>query len=63
VPRSLGVGWWPRGALQKYLRVIRRTRTPSEHTEWGLPLRGSVTLFLPQRSGEKGILQPSGDIL
>jgi hypothetical protein len=29
----------------------------------GPPLRGSVTLFFPQRSGEKGILQPYGGIL
>jgi hypothetical protein len=29
----------------------------------GLPPRGSVTLFFPQRSGEKGILQPCGGVL
>jgi hypothetical protein len=31
-----------------------------EHTEGGLPPRGSVTLFFPQLLGEKGILQPCG---
>jgi hypothetical protein len=29
----------------------------------GLPPRGSVTLFFPRRSGEKGILQPCGGVL
>jgi hypothetical protein len=27
VARSIRVGWWPRGALQKYLQVICRTRS------------------------------------
>jgi hypothetical protein len=27
VPHSIRVGWWPRGALQKYLQVICWTRT------------------------------------
>jgi hypothetical protein len=33
---------------------LRRRSAPSG----GLPPRGSVTLFFPPRSGEKGILQP-----
>jgi hypothetical protein len=28
---------WPRGALQKYLRVIRRTQTPSTGSEGSMP--------------------------
>jgi hypothetical protein len=44
VPRSLGVGWWPRGALQKYLRVIRRTRTPSTGSEGSMPPSGGIPL-------------------
>jgi hypothetical protein len=28
VPHSLRVGYWPGGALQKYLRVICRTQSP-----------------------------------
>jgi hypothetical protein len=35
---------------------LRRRSAPSG----GLPLRGPVTLFFPQRLGEKGILQPRG---
>jgi hypothetical protein len=38
---------------------LRRRSAPSG----GLPPPGSVTLFFPQRSGEKGILQPCGDVL
>jgi hypothetical protein len=34
-----------------------------ERTEWGLPPRAPVTLFFPQRLGEKGILQPCGGFL
>jgi hypothetical protein len=44
VPRSLGVGWWPRGALQKYLRVIRRTQTPSTGSEGSMPPSGGILL-------------------
>jgi hypothetical protein len=44
VPRSLGVGWWPRGALQKYLRVIRRTQTPSIGSEGSMPPSGGIPL-------------------
>jgi hypothetical protein len=44
VPRSLGVGWWPRGALQKYLRVIRRTQTPSTGSEGSMPPSGGIPL-------------------
>jgi hypothetical protein len=44
VPRSLGVGWWPRGALQKYLRVIHRTRTPSTGSEGSMPPSGGIPL-------------------
>jgi hypothetical protein len=40
VPRLLGVGWWPRGTLQKYLRVIRRTQTPSTGSEGSMPPSG-----------------------
>jgi hypothetical protein len=44
VPRSLGVGWWPRGALQKYLRVIRWTQTPSTGSEGSIPPSGGIPL-------------------
>jgi hypothetical protein len=44
VPYSLGVGWWPRGALQKYLRVIRRTWTPSIGSEGSMPPSGGIPL-------------------
>jgi hypothetical protein len=44
MPRSLGVGWWPRGALQKYLRVIRRTQTPSTGSEGSMPPSGGIPL-------------------
>jgi hypothetical protein len=46
VPRSLGVGWWPRGALQKYLRVIRRTQTqtPSTGSEGSMPPSDGIPL-------------------
>jgi hypothetical protein len=38
---------------------LRRRSAPSG----GAPPHGSVTLFFPQRSGEKGILQPLGGVL
>jgi hypothetical protein len=38
---------------------LRRRSAPSG----GLPPRGPVTLFFPQRLGEKGILQPCGGVL
>jgi hypothetical protein len=44
VPRSLGVGWSPRGALQKYLRVIRQTQTPSTGSEGSMPPSGGILL-------------------
>jgi hypothetical protein len=44
VPPSLGVGWWPGGALQKYLRVIRRTQTPSIGSEGSMPPSGGIPL-------------------
>jgi hypothetical protein len=44
VPCSLGVGWWPRGALQKYLRVICRTQTPSTGSEGSMPPSGGILL-------------------
>jgi hypothetical protein len=44
VPRSLGVGWWPRGALQKYLRVIRWTQTPLTGSEGSMPPSGGIPL-------------------
>jgi hypothetical protein len=44
VPHSLGVGWSPRGALQKYLRVIRWTRTPSIGSEGSMPPSGGIPL-------------------
>jgi hypothetical protein len=44
VPRSLGVGWWPRGALQKYLWVIRRTWTPSTGSKGSMPPSGGIPL-------------------
>jgi hypothetical protein len=44
VPRSLGVGWWPRGALQKYLRVIRWTQTPSTGSKGSMPPSGGNPL-------------------
>jgi hypothetical protein len=39
--------------------LLRRKSAPSG----GLPPRGPVTLFFPQRLGEKGILQPCGGVL
>jgi hypothetical protein len=44
VPRSLGVDWWPRGTLQKYLRVIRRTRTLSTGSEASMPPSDGIPL-------------------
>jgi hypothetical protein len=44
MPCSLGVGWWPRGMLQKYLRVIRRTQTPSIGSEGSMPPSGGIPL-------------------
>jgi hypothetical protein len=44
VPCSLGVGWWPRGMLQKYLQVIRRTQTPSIGSEGSMPPSGGIPL-------------------
>jgi hypothetical protein len=45
----------PRPQLQGFSSSgMRRRSAPSV----GLPLRGPVTLFFPQRLGEKGILQP-----
>jgi hypothetical protein len=44
VPRSLGVGWWPRGAFQKYLRVIRQTQTPLTGSEGSMPPSGGILL-------------------
>jgi hypothetical protein len=44
MPRSLGVGWWPRGALQKYLRVICRTQTPSTGSKGLMPPSGGISL-------------------
>jgi hypothetical protein len=35
---------WPRGALQKYLRVIRRTHTPSIGSEGLMPPSGGIQL-------------------
>jgi hypothetical protein len=55
-------GLWPppRPQLQgSSLSGLRRRSAPSG----GLPPRGPVTLFFPQRLGEKGILQPCGGIL
>jgi hypothetical protein len=42
--RSLGVGWWPRGVLQKYLRVICQTQTPSTGSEGSMPPSGGIPL-------------------
>jgi hypothetical protein len=44
MPHSLGVGWWPRGALQKYLQVICRTQTPSTGSEGSMPPSGGIPL-------------------
>jgi hypothetical protein len=44
VPRSLGVGWWPRGMLQKYMRVICRTQTPSTGSKGSMPPSGGIPL-------------------
>jgi hypothetical protein len=44
VPHSLGVGWWSRGALQKYLRVIRRTQTPSIGSKGSMSPSGGILL-------------------
>jgi hypothetical protein len=47
----------PRPQLQGFSSSgLRRRSAPSG----GLPPRGPVTLFFPQRLGEKGILQPCG---
>jgi hypothetical protein len=44
VPHSLGVSWWPRGALQKYPRVICRTQTPSTGSKGSMPPFGGIPL-------------------
>jgi hypothetical protein len=44
VPHSLGVSWWPRGALQKYLRVIHRTQTPLTGSKGSMPPSGGIPL-------------------
>jgi hypothetical protein len=50
----------PRPLLQGFSSSgLRRRSAPSG----GLPLRGPVTLFFPQRLGEKGILQSCGGFL
>jgi hypothetical protein len=50
----------PRPQLQGFSSSgLRRGSAPSGE----LPPRGSVTLFFPQRLGEKGILQPYGGFL
>jgi hypothetical protein len=61
--------WWGEASRAAALappsasRIFVIRAEVEEHTEWGLPPRGSVTLFFPQRLGEKGILQPCGGIL
>jgi hypothetical protein len=35
---------WPRGTLQKYLRVIHRTQTPSTGSEGSMPPSGGIPL-------------------
>jgi hypothetical protein len=50
----------PRPQLQGFSSSgLRRRSAPSG----GLPPRGPITLFFPQRLGEKGILQPCGGFL
>jgi hypothetical protein len=44
VSRSLGVGWCPKSALQKYLRVICRTRTPSTGSKGSMPPSNGIPL-------------------
>jgi hypothetical protein len=61
VPRSLGVDWWPRGALQKYLRVIRRTQTPSTGSEGSMPPSGGIPLQIVP-AGLRNVLGYLGSI-
>jgi hypothetical protein len=55
--KQVGLRPLPRPQLQGSSSSFLRRR---ERTEWGLPLRGPVTLFFPQCLGEKGFLQPCG---
>jgi hypothetical protein len=61
VPCSLGVGWWPRGALQKYLRVIRRTQTPSTRSEGSMPPSSGISLQIVP-TGLRNVLGYLGSI-
>jgi hypothetical protein len=44
VPRSIRVGLWPRGALQKYLQVICRTRSRLIGSEGSMPPSDGIPL-------------------
>jgi hypothetical protein len=44
VPRSIRVGYWPRGALQKYLQVIYRTRSRLIGSEGSMPPSDGIPL-------------------
>jgi hypothetical protein len=58
--KQAGLRHPPRPQLQESSSsLLRRRSIPSG----GLPPRGPVTLFFPQRLGEKGILQPCGGAL
>jgi hypothetical protein len=44
VPRSIRVGWWPRGALQKYLQVICWTQSRLIGFEGSMPPSDGIPL-------------------
>jgi hypothetical protein len=44
VPRSIRVGYWPRGALQKYLQVICRTWSRLIGSEGSMPPSDGIPL-------------------
>jgi hypothetical protein len=44
VPRSIRVGWWPRGALQKYLQVICQTQSRLIGSKGSMPPSDRIPL-------------------
>jgi hypothetical protein len=44
VPHLIRVGWWPRGALQKYLQVICQTQSRLIGSEGSMPPSDGIPL-------------------
>jgi hypothetical protein len=53
VPSSIRVGLWPKGALQKYLQVICRTRSRSIGSEGSMPPSDGIPLQNRSRWSQK----------